>query len=164
MRFLKGVGGLFSGILIFLIICGLPILFIFGVAWAAVHLIGYAVTLSILTLLASIILLLPLAAFRRSRVIAMYGFLIASFIFGASTWLAGFLATAGTMGTVGVMVGLFFALVGVVPLGIIGSMYYGDWTTVSFLLVGLALTFGARSFTFWLAHLMDKAEYGGAYS
>jgi hypothetical protein len=38
-------------------------------------------------------------------------------------------------------------------------MFNSDWSAVSFLLLGLVLTFGARGLSIWLASLVDRAAY-----
>ena len=136
-----------------------PLVFIFGAAWASVHLTQYAIVLSACTLLLCIVLLLPLSIFRATRKFACIGLYVASFIFGASVWLMGFLTTWSYFGGIGVFIGLVLGLVGIVPLGIVAAIFYSDWTAVIFLVVGLVLTFGARGLSIWLASLVDRAAY-----
>jgi uncharacterized membrane protein YuzA (DUF378 family) len=89
----------------------------------------------------------------------VYGLYVSSIIFGASTWLAGFLTTYIYFGGFGVFIGLVMGLVGIVPLGIIAAMFHSDWPAIAFLLVGLALTFGVRFLAVWLASVVDRASY-----
>ena len=53
-------------------------------------------------------------------------------------------------------------VVGVVPLGIIGAAWHTDWSAVIFLVVGFALTFGARLFAAWLMSVVEEASYKAA--
>jgi hypothetical protein len=152
-----GVGVLAVG---FGLLCiAAPLVFIFGAAWAAVHLTEYAIVLSSCTLLVCIVILLPLSIFRATRKFACLGLYVASIIFGASIWLTGFLVTWTYFGGLGVFIGLVMGLVGIVPLGIVAAMFNSDWSAVSFLLLGLVLTFGARGLSIWLASLVDRAAY-----
>ena len=49
-------------------------------------------------------------------------------------------------------------VVGIVPLGILASIFHADWTSTIFLAIGLVLTYGARSFAMWLAIKTDQEE------
>jgi hypothetical protein len=57
-----------------------------------------------------------------------------------------------------VIVGLLFAMVGIVPVGILASIFHADWTSAIYLTIGAALTYGARWFALWLAIEVYRAE------
>jgi hypothetical protein len=109
-----------------------------------------------------LVLLLPLSIFRATRKFACLGLYVAAIIFGASIWLTGFLVTWTYFGGLGVFIGLVTGLVGIVPLGIVAAMINADWSAVSFLLLGLGLTFGVRMLAIWLGSLVDRASYEAA--
>jgi hypothetical protein len=73
-------------------------------------------------------------------------------------WLFGFLVTYAAWGLIGVFIGLFLAGVGVVPLGMIASGLHGQWDMVWQLVLGIALTWGARGLAMWLATKVDQYE------
>src|SRR6266852_4401757 len=71
----------------------------------------------------AIVVLLPLAAWRKTRGAAGAGLLIVSYIFGATTWFLGAAVTFGSFRWIGLIIGLFIFGLGVVPLGIIGAFF-----------------------------------------
>jgi TPR repeat protein len=60
----------------------------------------------------------------------------------------------------GVFVGIFMGGVGIVPLGMLASLFNGDWYAIGILVFGLALTFGARIIAIMLAAWIDRYEVG----
>ncbi len=98
---------------------------------------------------------LPLAFIKKSRIISVYGFLIASYIFGLSTWVIGFLVTYDFWGGTGVFMGLVLAGVGVVLLGLIASLLNGAWWAAANIIIGILLTLGTRIL---FAYLSGKVE------
>jgi hypothetical protein len=86
-----------------------------------------------------IIVFLPLLVFLKTRSASAKGFLVSSYVFGASTWLAGVLACNFDLGSFWLAVGLLFVGIGVVPLGIIGAMIYSDWVPAGYLFCRIGL-------------------------
>jgi type IV secretory pathway VirB2 component (pilin) len=70
----------------------------------------------------------------------------------------GFQATLEYWGTAGVLIGLFLAVVGIVPLGIVASAFHGDWVAVGYLTTGLVITLSARAIAYWLVAKVDRAN------
>lgn len=97
-----------------------------------------------------IIFLLPLSAFRETRIVPAYGLYVASFVFGVCVWVYGFAVTYEIWGGVGVFIGLILGIVEIVPLGIIAALSHAEWVIVAELVYGLALTYGARAIALWL--------------
>ena len=71
----------------------------------------------------AVLVLLPLAAWRKTRGAAGVGLFAVSYIFGATTWFLGAAVTFGSFGWIGLIIGLFIFGLGVVPLGIIGAFF-----------------------------------------
>jgi len=93
-----------------------------------------------------IVVLLPLAAWRKTRGWAAVGLVVASFIFGITTWLLGAAATFASFGWFGLIVGLLIVGVGVVPLGVLGAFWKLKIAGLAWsLLVMLAITMLARA-------------------
>ncbi len=86
---------------------------------------SYTILLSIswLTVALLVVVVLPMAFFRRTRETAGGIIFGSSFLFGITTWLLGATMTLVSMGWFGIVLGFFLAGVGVVPLGIIGSIF-----------------------------------------
>jgi clan AA aspartic protease (TIGR02281 family) len=158
----KAAGSVFLGIAAFLALAVLCALWVSGVLWISEKLVSYVMTAANTAFWACFIVLLPLSLFTATRKGACFGFLGASFIFGLCTWILGFLTTYDYWGGFGVIVGLVLGFVGIVPVGILASIFHADWTAAIFLTIGLVLTYCTRSFAIWLAIKTDQEELGRA--
>jgi hypothetical protein len=93
----------------------------------------------------AVVVLLPLAAWRRTRSTAGAGLLVASYVFGATTWFLGAAVTFGSFGWIGLIIGLFIIGIGVVPLGIVGAFFNLGVTELGvYLCVMLVITLASR--------------------
>src|ERR1019366_44455 len=151
MRALKGVGIVLAGIAGAVALVFLAALYIAGLAWVSENVYEYLNIAAIIAFAVCVFILLPCALFRVTRKVSVYGLLISSVIFGASTWILGFLVTLQYWGSTGVFVGVIMGVVGIVPLGMLASLFNGDWYAIGILVFGLALTFGARIIAIMLA-------------
>jgi hypothetical protein len=102
-----------------------------------------------------ILILAPLAIFRKSRGVAGLGLWIASFIFGAVLWIYGAIATFTYWGWVGLLIGLLVFGVGVVPMGFVALALQSQWEWIANLGVLLLSLVVSRLGGIWL---MNKAE------
>jgi hypothetical protein len=102
-----------------------------------------------------LLLLLPLAIFRKTRAISAIGFQIASYSFGASLWFYGLLVTYVFWGVMGVFVGLVLLGVGVVPVAAVAAIIHAEWDALGQIALGVFLTFGSR---FLCVYLLTKSE------
>src|SRR5262249_13546828 len=144
------------GMSVGLVILGL--MYIQGIGWVSVRIYEYLVVVNSIVFLLSLFIFLPCAIFRLTRKIAAFGLYGASYVFGITVWIYGFLVTYAAWGLVGVFIGLVFGGVGVVPLGMIAGGLHGEWDVVGQLVLGIALTFGARAIALWLAVKIDQHE------
>ena len=158
MRALKGAGTFLAGIVSWVALIFLVALYIKGLAWVSENVHEYLDAAAIIAIAVCVFVLLPCAAFRATYQISAYGLFISSVIFGAATWVLGFLVTLQYWGAIGVFVGVVMGLVGIVPLGILASAFHSDWLAVSQLAFGLALTYGARLTAVMLAEHIDRDE------
>jgi hypothetical protein len=78
-----------------------------------------------------IVLLLPLASFRKTRIVPAYGLYVASFVFGVCGRVSGFMVTYEIWGGVGMFIGLMLGIVGIVPLGIVAASWHSEWVIVA---------------------------------
>ncbi len=146
---LKNVGGTLTGIAIMVAVGFVTVLLIDGMAAASDHILKYLITFNNIVTVGCIIFLLPLSAFRETRIVPAYGLYVASFVFGVCVWVYGFAVTYEIWGGVGVFIGLILGIVGIVPLGIIAALSHAEWVIVAELVYGLALTYGARAIALW---------------
>ena len=93
----------------------------------------------------AIFVLLPMAAFNRTRAQAGLGLYITSWLFGITTWLLGAGITFAVYGWMGLFIGLFLFGVGVVPLAIFAAFFSIKNTSLGIsLLVMSIIVFAAR--------------------
>lgn len=117
--------------------------FLLPISWAALAII--------------LVVLLPMAAWRKTRASAATGLLIGSYIFGVTTWFLGAAVTFISFGWFGLIVGLIFFGLGVVPLGIIGAYFKLDVAQLALsLFVMVVITLGCRFVAFYFASKADE--------
>lgn len=155
------VKGFFSGALGVVIIVGFIILsgltLVFGIRVVA-FIYPILLHISSITLAISIFILLPLAIFKKSRIISGWGLIISSYIFGVSLWMYSFLVTYTYWGVFGLVIALFMLGIGVTPIAIVASLFHWDWATIGNIAFGLVITFGARFLAIYLGEKVDKAK------
>lgn len=76
-----------------------------------------------LAFLAGLFILLPMALIRRTRRTAGSGFVIMSYLFGIVTWLLGAAVTFSSYGWLGLLAGLLFLGVGVIPMAVFAAFF-----------------------------------------
>jgi len=100
---------------------------------------------SSIALAITIMILLPLTIWRKTRPAAGVGLFAVSYVFGATTWFLGAAVTFGSFGWIGLILGLFILGLGVVPLGIIGAFFSLGINELGWsLCVMLVITLAAR--------------------
>ena len=83
----------------------------------AIAVYAFLLPFSWIALAIAVLILLPLAIWRKTRPAAGVGLVIVSYVFGATTWFLGAAITFGSFGWFGLILGLFLLGLGVVPLG-----------------------------------------------
>ncbi|WP_375781495.1 biotin/lipoyl-containing protein [Burkholderia ubonensis] len=148
---LKKVGLIAGGFLLGpVVLVGIPFAIIFGVTWVIEKIGPWLVPTFYLTLGASAFILAPLALIPKTRTTSATGLMIASYIFGVILWIESFIATYEFWGTLGVLIGLFIAGVGIVPIAILATLIHADWMSLLGLTMLLAAVVGARFLAFWV--------------
>jgi hypothetical protein len=107
--------------------------------------------IDVIALLLCLVVFLPLSFNRRTRGLSAVVFVYSSFGWGLYLWLMAFLYTYTNFGLFWLIVGLFFAGIGVVPIAIIGCLIHADWSGLLTALTMLAITFGFRFFGLYVA-------------
>ena len=158
MKAIKNIGLSIAGLAFLLAALSLPFIFIHGAVWVSERVLPLMQNVIVYAVLACI-LMIPLALIPSTRAWAAIGYTIASYVFGAATWMFGLLITYELWGGVAVFIGLCFVGVGVVPMGIVAAAIDGYWPVVGSLALGLGMTFGARMLSaFLLASAERRAE------
>ena len=145
---LKGTAGIAVSVACVVVPMALFVAYLHGALWISEHLLISLIAITPPILLLCLLIFGPMLAFKALRGFGSSALLACSFFFGVTGWLLGLTTAYQYLGMGGVVVGLFLGIVGVVPLGIIGAVWHGDWLSASALCVGLILTFGIRALAF----------------
>ena len=147
----SSIAGSAFGLVIMLAVIAIPVAFIVGGVWVGEKILPWLMFVSVLTLGLNIVILLPLALIRPTRAWAGVGFFISSYIFGATGWFMGLLLTWMLWGGVAVFIGLLIMGIGVVPIGMLATLFNGMWIELGLLFLAVILTFGLRMLGMTLA-------------
>lgn len=113
--------------------------------------------LALISFFISLVILCPLAFFKKTRGIAGIGMFIASYAFGIDLWMYSVLVVYSTWGLLALIISLLFLGVGAVPIAILATLFNGMWSIFGELLVMAILTYGTRLLGFYL---VEKYEHG----
>jgi len=156
---IKNLGGYFIGIIIFIGLILLITLFIKGGIKLSALIIPWLIVISQYTLVIVIIILLPLSLIRKTRSFSSIGFMISSYIFGATLWVWSFLLAYILWGFTGLFIGLTIAGVGVIPIAMLASIFNAHWASFGQLLLLTIMVFGFRFISIYLMRKTESAEY-----
>ncbi len=101
------------------------------------------------------LILLPLDFIRKTRRLAGTATFYFSYIAGFTLWFYAALAAYYLWGFLGLIIGIFLAGVGVLPIAILASLFNSEWTILWNLLYLAALTYGSRILSIYT---LSKAE------
>jgi hypothetical protein len=152
---LKRIGGFGFGLVVMVGVLGIGLLllwlFVGGMVWASAKLLPWLDAAGQIAFDICILVFLPLCIFRKTRVWAGMGFYIASFVFG--TFLAAFSCVVAFQiwGFVGLVFGLIFFGVGVVPVAFLATLFHSEWHLFWEIVIGIILTFGSRALGMYLS-------------
>lgn len=117
--------------------------------------------LSMASLLAFVLLIfffLPLSLWRSTRGFAALAILCCSYVFGITLWMEGLAQTYTLWGVPAVIVGLFLAGVGVVPIAMLATLVNGLWMAFAELLCLAVVTLGTRVIALKIAGMCRTNE------
>jgi len=143
-EWLKNMSSFIIGLALIIVIGLLSGAFLFGAAWLSIKALPWLYLASYLAFGFTIFVLLPLTFFRRTRVFASSGLIITSYIFGLNLWCFSFILTLALWGVIAVIIGLFIAMVGVVPIALLATGFSAEWGAFMDIILLLFLTFGCR--------------------
>jgi len=143
------------GLLIVIVMMMIPIIFIKGAAWASSNILPWASLLTWILLIVEVIIILPLAIARKTRLFSIKAMINFSYVFGATLWMEGLLLTLSLWGVGAVVVGMFLAGVGVVPIAMLATAFNGLWAHLIELVILAIMTFGSRFGALSLAESLE---------
>lgn len=152
---IKGVAGTCLGLAIFVGVLFVPFVFIKGSLWASEHLLEPLIAAGSIALAIDVVVLLPLSLIKPCRGFTGFCLFISSYVFGAVTWLISFVTVYSLWGIFGVLLGLLFLGVGVVPLALLASLFHGDWSWLVTIIGLSVITMGTRVLSFVLLSSYD---------
>jgi amino acid transporter len=156
---LKSIGSFLLGICILVGVMFILMMFIKGGVWLSERVYPWLVILTTIALLVVILVLLPLAIFRRTRAFAGGGIYLASYVFGLTLWAWSLLISYTIWGVTGIVIGLLLGGIGVVPIAILATLFHGMWSMVGQLLLVTAMTFGARFLGIWVVAKSEDHDH-----
>lgn len=141
--------------IVFLIGAGTLIVTIFrGIPWFAENVQPVVGPICVVVTIILVPISFFLAVFKKTRPLAGLGFTIASYSIGIDLWLASLIASYFLAGGFWMIVGLFFAGIGVVPVAIGAAFLHSEWSTGILLVVFAGITYGLRAMGL---HLLEEA-------
>lgn len=133
----------------------LAAIFIFGAVWASTELLPWFSLLTRIAFGLVVFILLPIAIPRATRGFSSVALFIASYVFGATLWMEGLLLTFAIWGLGAVVIGLFIAGVGVVPIAMLATLLKGMWGPLIELVALTIMTFASRLGAMSLAESLE---------
>jgi hypothetical protein len=153
---LKSAGGIALGIIVILAMIAIAGVFLGAAEVLSEYALPWLLRLSALGFVVLIAIMLPMSLIGRCRPFTSTATLVISYIFGATVWMDGLVLTMTIWGDGAVIFGLFFMGVGIVPMAMLATLFHGMWARLTELVVLIALTFGSRFLSFWIAAIASS--------
>ena len=154
---LQGMGGCLLYICFFAGAIFLLVTFLKGAVWVGEYVYPWLTVISGIAFLVTLLVLFPLAFFRKTRGFAGVGLYSVSYLFGVTLWMTGLLLTYTVWGLTAVIIGLLLLIGGVVPFAIVATAFEGMWPPFWNLLFLLVLTYGCRMAGLYFMSKADEA-------
>jgi len=106
----------------------------------------------------NILIALPMVVFSRTRIVAAAIFLYSSYIFGYNLALLSIITTYVFWSWIGVIMGIFFAGVGIVFTAFAAALLNRNWGMLGNLCIGLLLTYGTKTLCAILINMGKKED------
>lgn len=155
----KSIGSVLLGVGISVGVILLAAFFIKGGLWLSDILFPWLTWISNIAFLICILILLPLAIFRKTRGFSGLSLYISSYIFGTTLWVSAFLLTYELWGATALFIGLFMGGIGIVPIAVLATLFHAEWLWFAQIIFLLILTFGSRMLGLYLSEKADEASY-----
>jgi hypothetical protein len=152
----KAIG---TGLSILFAVIALPLLYIYGVIWFSENALPWLGLTCVIAFAICLLVLSPLSIFRKLRPWTGLGLFLASFLFGTMLFAYSCLVVLQLWGVGGLVVGLLFAGVGVVPVAFLAALFHGEWALLGYVVLGTVVTYGTRTLGIRLAASTSDEEY-----
>jgi len=151
---IKGFGSSILGIIIFLGMCIVPFIFIFGALKVSEFLYPIISVLAGASIGLFLLIILPLSLFKSLHNHLAGLSLILSHIVGASVFMFSFLTIFYYLGWLAFFLMFMFQIVS--PIAAIGLFFKGQWGAGFSIILGLVFTYGMRFYGIWLATVAER--------
>jgi hypothetical protein len=153
---LKSIGS--KSIILAIGIAGIVVLsFVFkGGIWFCDKVYDLLILISAISIIAGVVLFLPLSLFKRTRGFSGIGLVSISYVFGITLWVWCLLTTYTLWGGFWTFVGVAMGGIGVLPMAFIAAALKGIWALCGQIIGILILTFVTRMFGCYLVALSEK--------
>jgi hypothetical protein len=155
MEAIKSVFGGIVGIAFWLLLLLVPAAFIWGGLFLAGAALPWLAAAAGIQFVLTVAVLVPLAFFRTTRLLAGRGIRFFSYLLGVTAWLWGIAVTYLLWGGLAVFIGLFLFGFGVVPMALVAYAIEGMWSPMLQLLATIVAVFASRIAGYWL---IERAE------
>ena len=152
----KGAGSIILGLSFLVGMLAIGAALLTGAAAFSLWVLKWTFPVFSIALMISVILLAPLSLIPSTRGFAAIGFTIASIVFSVILWVWGMSYTYLAWGLFGVIVGLVFLGVGVVPIAMLAALMHGDWSSLGLFIFAGLVTISLRVLSNWLAEKVDE--------
>ena len=144
-----GYIGVLFGFLV--VMCLLLVFVIKGGVWVGRYVYPFSALAAQLALAASVLIFLPLSFIRHTYGFSSAGLVIASMIMGLAIWVSSLLVTYQIWDAWGVIIGLVFMGVGVVPIALLATLVNGMWGVLGKLVLSLVIMWVVRIYAHHVA-------------
>lgn len=115
-----------------------------------------------------VIVLTPLAFFKKTREWSATGIYFFSYVFGLTLWFYSALISYVLWGFLALIVGLVILGIGVLPVALLASIFNGEWSILGNIVYLAVLTYGCRVLAMFIASKIDNEtpnyDYDNSYS
>lgn len=119
--------------------------FIKGGVWFSEEIFPIHAKIFYVLVILTFLVLIPMMVIKTTRPYSGLTLYQITYLFGGIAWFYSAHYCLYFIGIAWLIVGLFLAGIGVVPIAIIGTIFKGHWEFLIFLVIQLAATFGCRA-------------------
>lgn len=160
----KAAGGFVIFLVVAVVLIFLSALLIRGMVWVSAKATPWLILASQITFVISILALLPMCIFQKTRPWGAMGLYFASYVFGITLWAFSCIVCVDLWGYFALFVGLVMAGIGVLPVAIIAALFTASWPILGSLLLWTIATFGARALGLHIISRVDAERKAMAYA
>lgn len=160
---IKSIGTFIIGAAIIIGLIILVVILIEGGIVLAAKIYPFLIKATTIITFLSVFILVPLALFKKTRSYAGIGMYFASYLFGFSLWIYSALIAYVLWGFLALLIGLFIAGIGVLPIAFLAALLNGEWAIIGNLIYMIVLTYGSRVLGMYLIERAEKETWQSAY-